>query len=143
MQLQEYLAFYVAFLRVLYNTHQNYHWLTKGENFYGNHLLFERIYKSAQENADLAAEKFIGVFGPEALDISLQNKLMNKITSLIENEDLIVSSLNLEEKFQKYSKTLYQTLNKADKLSLGVDDMLMSIASQREEAIYLLKQAST
>lgn len=143
MELQDSLCFYVSFLRALYTTHQTHHWLAKGSNFYGNHLLFERIYKTAQENADLAAEKFVGVFGDEWLNLKDQNDCMHKILEKVEDKDLIKSSLEAEKKFLEFSQSFYDALKKADKMSLGMDDMIMSIASSREEAVYLLKQAGS
>ena len=77
---------YVAMLRAIYNVHQNNHWLTEGDNFYGNHLLFQRIYESAQENADLAAEKFIGNLGRESVNQTLQAELIAKITKTVYNK---------------------------------------------------------
>jgi DNA-binding ferritin-like protein len=72
-------ALYIACLKAMTLIHQHNHWTTKGEDFYGDHLLFERIYKSAQENLDLAAEKFIGVLGEECMDYKLQADLLNKV----------------------------------------------------------------
>ena len=132
---------YVAMLRAIYNVHQNNHWLTEGDNFYGNHLLFQRIYESAQENADLAAEKFIGNLGRESVNQTLQAELIGKITKKYSEKytDLLEMSLAIEQDFQKFSDEAYNCFEKEGNLTLGLDDMLCSIASKREESIYLLK----
>ena len=36
---------YTATLRAIYHVETFCHWTTKGLGFYGNHLLFERLYK--------------------------------------------------------------------------------------------------
>lgn len=139
--LTELMSCYVAFLRVIYFIHQNNHWISKGTNFYGNHLLFQRIYESAQTDADLAAEKVVGLFGEECLDFNLQKTLINKLLELKKEDDTIKSSLEIEKKFLAFSKKVYGILEKSNKMTLGLDDMLMAIASKREESVYLLQQS--
>lgn len=136
-------ALYVATLKALSLIHQHNHWTTKGASFYGEHLLFERLYKSTLENLDLAAEKFIGVFGDQCLGYDLQAALLNKV--LLKYRNLEGSpaqmSLEAEKDFLKFSKDAYNCFEEEGKLTLGLDDMVMAIASAREEAVYLLQQS--
>lgn len=135
---------YVATLRGLYLFHQHCHWTTAGLGFYGDHLLFERLYKSAQENADLAAEKFIGLFGKSGIDYSLQAKYLNKLLlkySDIDHQKPAKLALAFEKDFLAFSDQTYQDFEKADVMTMGLDDMIMAIASKREEACYLLQQS--
>lgn len=136
-------ALYVATLKALSLIHQHNHWTTKGVSFYGEHLLFERLYKSTLENLDLAAEKFIGVFGDQCLGYDLQAELLNKV--LVKYKNLegspIQMSLEAEKDFLKFSKDAYNCFEEEGKLTLGLDDMVMSIASDREAAVYLLQQS--
>lgn len=135
-------ALYIASLKAISLIHQHSHWTTKGKPFYGDHLLFERLYKSALEDLDLAAEKFIGLFGDEVLDYQLQADLLNKV--LLKYKGLEGSpmemSLTIEKDFLKFSQDAYNCFEDEDKLSLGLDDMVMAIASNREGAVYLLQQ---
>lgn len=141
-RIEELCCYYVALLRCVGLVHQNHHWLSKGKNFYGNHLLFERIYKTAVEDADLAAEKFVGLFGSDALSLNLQAQLVGQILKDFSHDEFVVSSMNIEKKFLEFSESFYKAAKDEDKLSLGLDDMVMSIASNREGAVYLLKQTS-
>lgn len=136
-------ALYVASLKAMAIIHQHNHWVVKGKEFYGKHLLFERIYDSVLENLDLAAEKFIGTFGDECLDYNLQSDFLSKILNKYKNlkESPVEMSLAIEKDFIKYSKHTYDCFETEGKLSLGIDDMIMSIASDREEAVYLLQQS--
>jgi len=134
---------YVASLKAMSLIHQQNHWTTKGDDFYGDHLLFERIYDSALEDLDTAAEKFIGVFGEECLDYSMQTELLNKVLVKYKNlsKSPLEMSLKMEKDFIKLSEDTYNCFEEEDKLTLGIDDMIMSIASQREESVYLIQQA--
>ena len=133
---------YLATLKAMQLIHQHNHWTSKGKNFYSHHLLFERIYETVGENLDLAAEKFIGVLGDDCLDYNMQTSLLNKVLEKYKKMagDEIRMSLAIEKDFLKYSKYTYDCLEEENRLSLGLDDMIMSIASEREEAVYLLSQ---
>jgi DNA-binding ferritin-like protein len=136
-------ALYIATLKALSLIHQHSHWTTKGVAFYGEHLLFERVYKSALENLDLAAEKFIGVFGDQCLDYDLQTELLSKVLSKYSNLEgsPVQMSQEVEKDFLKFSKDTYNCFEEEGKLTLGLDDMIMAIASDREGALYLLQQS--
>lgn len=135
-------ALYIASLKAVALIHQHSHWTTKGITFYGDHLLFERIYNSALENLDTAAEKFMGLFGPDCLNYTLQAELLNKV--LLKYKGLEASqlerSLSIEKDFIKFSQDAYNCFKDEGKLTLGLDDMIMAIASKREESVYLLQQ---
>lgn len=135
-------ALYVATLKAMALIHQHNHWTTKGVSFYGDHLLFERLYDSTLENLDLAAEKFIGVFGDQCLSYDLQADLLHKVQLKYSNLEgsPVQMSLEIEKDFLKLSKDAYNCFEEEGKLTLGLDDMIMAIASKREEAVYLLQQ---
>ncbi len=134
---------YLATLKAIYLIHQHSHWTTKGSSFYGNHILFQRLYEAAQASADLAAEKFLGVFGEEAVDFKFQNGLLAKVLEKFEtlSDDPAAMSIAVEKEFLKLSQEAYKIFEKEDVMTLGLDDMIMSIASKSEEAIYLLQQS--
>ena len=135
-------ALYIATLKALYLIEQHCHWTTKGNDFYGDHLMFQRLYESAQEDVDLAAEKFIGVFGLECLDYTMQADLLNKVLLKYKDiEDPVSCCLKIEQDFIKFSQSAYDCFKEEETMTLGLDDMVMSIASSREESVYLLKQA--
>ncbi len=140
---QKLVNLYVATLKAMRDIHQFNHWTSKGEGFYEDHLLLDRIYTSLPEEIDQSAEKFIGIFGSDVLDYSLQidliSKIMNKYKGLVGSN--LEMSLKIEEDFQSLSKSIYQLLEQSKELTLGLDDLLMSTANEREEAIYLLRQA--
>jgi DNA-binding ferritin-like protein len=136
-------ALYIASLRAMALIHQINHWTTHGITFYGDHLLFERLYNSALKDLDLAAEKFMGLLGDDVLDYDLQADLLHKVLLKYKNLEgsPLEMSLMVEKDFLKFSKDAYNAFEEDGKLTLGLDDMVMAIASQREESVYLLQQA--
>jgi DNA-binding ferritin-like protein len=134
---------YVATLRAIYLVLQFCHWETRGLGFYGNHLLFERLYKQSAEDADFAAEKFIGLFGEPAVDYKLQQEFISKLLIKYQDhqDDRLHLALTIEKDFIAFAKQCYDELDKDGTLSLGLDDMIMSQSSNHEGSIYLLKQA--
>lgn len=135
---------FVASLRAIYLVHQHSHWKTKGICFYGDHLVFERLYKSAQENADLAAEKFIGLFGDDAVDYETQNSLIGSVMGRYSDfdDETVSMSLAIEKEFLKFAQEAYEAFEEEGAMTLGLDDTITAIASKREEACYLLQQIS-
>lgn len=130
--------YYVAFLRSLYLIHQNNHWSCSG---YDLHLLFERIYQTAQKDADDAAEKFIGLYGKDFINLLEQSVNIANITKKFADKVEIESSLSAELEFIEFSEKFYKQLKSKSKMSLGTDDLVMQICSNRETAVYLLKQS--
>lgn len=135
-------ALFLATLRAIEFIARQNHWLTKGSSFYGDHLLFERIYNSVSENIDSAAEKFVGLFGEQCLEYDTQVDLLNKV--LLKYKNLEGSPMEMllaiEKDFLNLSKNAYNCFENENKLSLGLDDTITSISSKQEESVYLLQQ---
>jgi len=135
-------ALYIASLKAITLITQFSHWSSKGQTFYGQHLLFERLYNSALENLDLAAEKFVGLFGDQVLSYDLQVDLLNRVMLKYSNLEGSPTQMCLAvvKDFLKLSSDFYKYLEDDDRLTLGSDDAIMQIASKCEEAAYLLQQ---
>lgn len=140
-RLEELYCLYISHLQSIGIIHRAAHWAYKGKTFYGAHLLFDRLYEAAFKDADLAAEKAVGLFGTDCVDLQLQAQTLCKLLEKATEENLIERSLAAEKRFLGYSKRFYEVLKSAGKMTLGLDDMIMSIASKREEAVYLLQQS--
>ena len=57
-----------ACLRAAHHLYWTLHWQSKGAQFYGDHLLFERLYSARIEEIDGLAEIIAGHFGASQLD---------------------------------------------------------------------------
>lgn len=144
----DHLALLVVWHKALAFIHQAHHWQTRGSNYYGDHLLFMRIYEGIVPLVDQLAERAVGLGGPEKVAVGTQLSLLNQ---LIEHLYLDVSadvspdmmpglSLKAEEQLLEFMRASYDMLDKAGTLTMGVDDLLQAIASKHEEFVYLLKQ---
>lgn len=143
------MAKYTAMLRGLAIIHQQAHWTSKDSNYYGDHLLLDRIYGSAADQVDGAAERTIGLYGPEALTlkdhinitVSFVNDILGGSFESDNNANALMErSLAAEQAFLDFSKKLYVSLKNSDAMTLGLDDLIMANANAHEVAVYLLKQ---
>ena len=136
-QLQEIFSILFALFWV-YNTN---HWQAKGENYYSKHLLFQKLYSELTTQYDDLAEKMVSYFGEDAIDkIDMLASSSKWVQKWNKEKDIITMSLNAEQDLQIKLKIAYDKLKKENKLSLGLDDFIMSLANEHEKNIYLLGQ---
>lgn len=137
----ELLVGLLGVLRALKWNYWNSHWMAKGTPYYGDHLLFERLYSEViDDQIDTLAEKITSE-DPNILASSLMRRAFNKFLETNEvNHNPFQRGLAMEEHFQRTAKIVYQELKNSDDLSLGMDDFIMATANERETVIYLLRQ---
>lgn len=131
-------------LRWLYHAS---HWKAAGPSFYGDHQLFERLYKgdpSIDDQIDALAEKISAHFGASSIDpVELQRSAASILsTAVAQGSSAAEHGLALERSIQNLIKETHVNLKMDGNLSMGLDDFLMGLAGERETAIYLLKQRS-
>lgn len=137
-QLQELLAV----LRAAYLTYRTAHWQARGDASYGDHLMLQRIYEESEKHVDQVGERIVGYYGVSAVDLDDQTqRVAHWSTRFARDKDPISVSLRASEAVRDVLSETYDVLNKQGKLSLGIDDLLMSISSSKDEHIYLLQQA--
>ena len=144
----EIMAKYLAFLIGLKNFYQSCHWRSKGKGYYGDHLLFERLYNDVVEEVDQFAEKSVSMSDETSVcPIKVYNYVAEVMKGLEKDkggipssEDLIIMACESNESFLKATEKFYDILDDSDKLTLGMDDFLTSLYSKHEEHCYLLKQ---
>lgn len=137
----EQLQWLLACLRAQYWSYQESHWRVAGAIFYGDHLLFERLYKDVQKEVDGLAEKMVACFGGFAVE---SGALLPKVAEWLERwcqvECVHERGLLSEKAFQACCRRTYDLLKATDVLTLGMDDFLMAAASTHETHTYLLQQ---
>lgn len=138
------LQILLAALRGAHWAHLTSHWQVKGESYYGDHQLMERIYGSLTDEIDTLAEKIVSMFGPEGVEPVSQAQIMaNTLLPMAEmhsQHDPIKRALLVEEALQLVFKKVYALLKNQGSLSLGMDDFIMSMANNHETNLYLLRQ---
>lgn len=145
------LSVIIVHLRYLANMHQTHHWISKGDPFYGDHLLFQRLYETIVSEIDSLAEKAVGLGSERNVDLTLQLKQLDKMctgaygmTQMIpQPTELVKRSLAAEKNFIKTVSILVQSLKDQGLLTRGLDNMLAGIEDVHESHVYLLKQRSS
>lgn len=137
------LAAFLAATEALQMLEHSHHWQTKGENFYGDHLLYQRLYQDILPEIDLIGEKLIGV----SQDVSLTNyfkrvKAMEMFLKAVTYSDqpYVVVSHDAELTYVRMGGELMDQLEQAGLLTRGLEQMLGNILDKHEEHIYLLEQ---
>jgi DNA-binding ferritin-like protein len=132
----------LACLRAQYLSYQTSHWQVVGGSFYGNHLLFERLYKSVQDQVDALAEKIAGYLGSDVLDL---NKQVETIYNYTLDWGRVSChherGLQSEEDLQEAIRVAYEGIKVVKAMTLGLDDWLMATANDHERNTYLLQQS--
>lgn len=141
------LSVLLVHLRYLALVHQTHHWVTKGNPYYGDHLLFQRIYEATNEDIDSVAEKAIGLGCVDNVDINRHVLQLNKLvqnygmTSTLPNSsDLARRSYLAEMNFLKTTAHLVEHMKECGILTRGLDNLLAGIEDKHEGHVYLLKQ---
>lgn len=139
---KEHLQSLLALLRALHWEYYTSHWRVRGSTFYGDHLLFQRLYdENMPEEIDALAEKLVFKYGEAVIDPTHQMKMghtwLQHIDGILDWHD---RGLRLEELLQDQIKRTYDMLDMASELTLGIDDFLMTLANAHESNMYLLKQ---
>lgn len=141
VEVKHLLSHILAALRAQYMLYQTLHWQAKGPTYYGNHLLFQRLYESVQGEIDQAAEKLVGYTGGDSVNLPAQLSLVQVYCSRwCEIEDPFARGLQAEKDLQKLLKFSYDKLKATNSLTLGLDDWLMATSSAHETNEYLLQQ---
>ena len=131
-------------LRTQYLSYQTSHWQVVGQSFYGNHLLFARLYESVQKQVDELAEKLVGYLGREVVGLDHQIKHIAGYTMRWSKIDCHHKrGLQSEADLQAALKRAYDGIKQVNAMTLGLDDWIMATANAHEENEYLLQQALT
>ena len=144
-EINKMLNTYLGMLRGLSILHQITHWTSNSPFFYQHHLLTDRLYTETLKHIDDVGERITGLFGNNvitpATHIQFVSEFISKFTSNYKENHKLGELLNAEKEFLEFSKTFYQMLYGKDKLSLGFDDLISSIASDHESFTYLLQNS--
>lgn len=139
------LKLLLGYLRASHWIHWTSHWQVHGENFYGDHLLMEKIYKAIKKDIDTLAEKMVGMAGGQIVNpleqtyflLGFVNEVCHKEYTPIERAFLV------EKNLQTILKRVYEELKGMKEITLGMDDFIMQMANDHETFLYLLTQRLT
>jgi DNA-binding ferritin-like protein len=137
-------------LRYLGMLHQTHHWISKGDPFYGDHKLYEQLYKTIVEEVDDVAEKAVGMGGEQNVCLGTQIEEMLRVSTMMgDKEDgvptpemLAKKSLLAEVAFIKCVTEMLQSMHDQGVRTDGISNMLQGICDVHERHVYLLKRRS-
>lgn len=130
----------LALLRALSWNYLTSHWQVGGDSSYGDHLLFQRMYETTQEEIDTLAEKIVGTYGMAAVDARKQAEEMSHQLNQWDIGCPFERGLTAEKTFQVALQSGLSTLEEKGDLSLGMDNLLRTLADTHETHMYLLQQ---
>lgn len=141
------LSALLAHLRFLALLHQTSHWTAKGDPFYGDHKLFERLYEGLVEDIDDVAEKAVGLGDERNVDLQLQAQHVLRLAqqfgqqpALPSADDLARRALMAEVAFLAAVERVIGELREVGLLRPGVENMLQALADRHDRNVYLLKR---
>ena len=141
------LSVVLVYLKFLSALHENHHLTCKGDPFYGDHLLFSRLYDAVQDEVDTVAEKAIGLGCTSNVDLhTVYSQVLKLIdgagsgATIPQSSDLARKSLVAELNFLKVIDECIESLEECGMLTNGVDNLLQGSADKHEGHVYLLKQ---
>lgn len=126
-------------LNALYNFYKSAHWLSKGESFYQDHLLFERLYGKLDDEMDGLAElMLIETDNDKDFDAKKISEETAKITPQTKKtcEENLEISYVLEERILKFIGK-----QKEAEWSVGLYNHLAAISQNHQSNLYLISRA--
>ncbi len=133
----------LATLRAMVWEYYTSHWVVKGFTFYGNHLLFTRLYEQVLEEVDAMAEKIVGVSQGDVtgLNVLSQMDVARSLLASIDNiECRFERGLKLEGMLLDGIVQAKQMVEAAGMLTPGIENMLDDLYDSHEGHVYLIQQ---
>ncbi len=139
------LGILLGFLRGLYMLHQSHHWQSTGKVFYGDHLLFQRLYEGIAPEIDDLAERAVGSSGDSSLtNYFKQIEHMKRFLKSVNSRSPVVKdSLNAEVLFLALGREVMRRLENKGILSPGLEQLIGNILDKHETHVYLLRQRAS
>lgn len=133
----------LSYLTYLSMVSQEAHWVAAGDEYYGDHLLFERVYDSVKGLIDPLAEKSVMLFGPEAVQTKVT---INHLKCLSDNFGAL-NTFSPRETAKQLLEICYMAmeciesvLDNLGSVSRGLDNAMDDLSDSLEDVCYLLGQ---
>lgn len=127
-------------LNALSLMHRSAHWQVRGDTFYGDHLMFERMYEDIDDEIDRMAERIVAMSDASYVDPHVISRAV---------DDIVIDAMQIKCPFERLltcETTLIgviddamSSLDECSTSTLGWNDVLGAIASKHEEHIYILR----
>lgn len=144
------LGVLLAFLNAVYRIHQSNHWRCGGVGFYGDHLMFQKLYEKMADEIDTVAERAIGKGDTQIVDPMTQSRMQHSVCQWIcgiygsegdSARDYIALSLAAEECLMSAIEMSRISMQNSGCITTGIENMLDDLADAHESSQYLLRRA--
>jgi DNA-binding ferritin-like protein len=120
-----------------------YHWRSKGQDYYGDHLLYQRLYLARAEEIDRIGEVLVALGGTDSVLPNITVVGMQDLIARVEatkGADAVKGLALVNETLRRINAA--NALIGSDAYALSVNNVLAGFADKHLEALYLLKQRS-
>ncbi len=147
--LSEYMESYIGHLKAVEMWLHSAHQVAKGAGFASDHKnLYGEMYIKLGDNFDALVEKSIGLSGseifacPARISIAASHVLNNHYETPVEKSAVAIvkGAINCITNLISSLTSLYEKFQSEGFLTLGLDDLLSSMANEYENYLYLLGQ---
>lgn len=134
------LGVFLGFTESLSMIHQSHHWQTQGDSFFGDHLMYQRLYEETNAEIDVLAEKITGVGGIKMTNYFTRLQIIkNFMRGVAKSERPEVESLRAELMYLIAGEIIMDVLKEKGILTRGIEQALGNILDKHESHIYLLQ----
>lgn len=139
---EEMLLEILGMLRAQHWMYWNAHWTVGGKSFYGNHLLFARLYdETLEDDVDGMAEKIIGLFGADVVTpVDTMARAAGWLLKWTEIKCPFCRGLQSEDDLIEYIQMTIDSLVESEVMTKGLEAFLSEISNRHETNQYLLGQ---
>ncbi len=138
----------VAILRAAALVHQSHHWQTRGDTFYGDHLLYERMYNESLDFIDRVAERAVGSGHRLLVHPVIQANQVGPLVKFFcgdlktdpSPDDYAAVSFMTEVYVLSFLGMAHAALEGQQILTHGTDNLLQDASDKHESFVYLLRQ---
>jgi starvation-inducible DNA-binding protein len=126
-------------LDLAYQTKQA-HWNVKGPNFYGLHLLFEKLFEQLITYADAFAERAVTMGGQAMGTIRAASAASSLAEYPLEALDSKIHVDALVDRYDEYTRRIRKAVRKAEQLGdQDTADLYGTISRAMDKALWMLK----
>jgi DNA-binding ferritin-like protein len=142
------LAFCLACIQASASVHQSHHWMSKGSQSYGDHLMYERLYSETDAMVDTLAEKLMGLCHNEGfLDPLTMSQCKCDILKAccpakgnLTPDDMVQRSLSSVHNSMAFLSQAKEVMTNQNLMTHGLSNMLDDLMDKHQTFLYLLNQ---
>ena len=126
-----------ASLRAAHHTFWTLHWQSRGTGYYGDHLLYQRLYEARVKEIDRVAEVIAAIYGSD--------KLM-ALSAWDSAQRVLANTFAAPNPGLRAAESILHAVNAANAAigshpyGVAVNNVIAGIADSALEAVYLLQQ---